>query len=29
MGPWSVHARNQIARILEGDKLKMVFRRAE
>jgi tetratricopeptide (TPR) repeat protein len=27
MGPWSVHARNQIARILEGDKLKMVFRR--
>ena len=29
MGPWSVHARNQIARILEGDKLKMVFRRAK
>jgi tetratricopeptide (TPR) repeat protein len=27
MGPWSVHARNQIARILEGDKLKMVFSR--
>ena len=27
MGPWSVHARNQIARILEGDTLKMVFRR--
>ena len=27
MGPWSVHARNQIARILEADKLKMVFRR--
>jgi hypothetical protein len=27
LGPWSVHARNQIARILEGDKLKMVFRR--
>ncbi len=26
-GPWSVHARNQIARILEGDKLKMVFSR--
>ena len=26
-GPWSVHARNQIARILEGDKLKMVYRR--
>jgi len=28
-GPWSVHARNQIARILEGDKLKMVYRRAK
>jgi tetratricopeptide (TPR) repeat protein len=27
LGPWSVHARNQIARILEADKLKMVFRR--
>ncbi|HZD32276.1 MAG TPA: tetratricopeptide repeat protein [Candidatus Angelobacter sp.] len=27
VGPWSVHARNRIARILEGDKLKMVFRR--
>jgi hypothetical protein len=27
MGPWAVHARNQISRILEGDKLKMVFRR--
>jgi hypothetical protein len=27
LGPWSVHARNQIARILEGDKLKMVYRR--
>lgn len=26
IGPWSVHARNQIARILEGDKLKLVFR---
>ena len=26
-GPWSVHARNQIARILEADKLKMVYRR--
>jgi tetratricopeptide (TPR) repeat protein len=25
-GPWSVHARNQIARILEGDKLKIVHR---
>jgi tetratricopeptide (TPR) repeat protein len=29
LGPWSVHARNQIARILEGDKLKMVFRRQQ
>jgi predicted O-linked N-acetylglucosamine transferase (SPINDLY family) len=27
VGPWSVHARNRIARILEGDTLKMVFRR--
>jgi len=27
IGPWSVHARNRIARILEADKLKMVFRR--
>jgi tetratricopeptide (TPR) repeat protein len=27
IGPWSVHANNRIARILEGDKLKMVFRR--
>ena len=27
IGPWSVHARNQIARILEGDKLKMVYKR--
>jgi len=26
-GPWSAHARNRIARILEGDRLKMVFRR--
>jgi tetratricopeptide (TPR) repeat protein len=26
-GPWSVHARNQIARILEADKLKLVFKR--
>jgi len=26
-GPWAVHARNQIARILEADKLKIVFRR--
>jgi tetratricopeptide (TPR) repeat protein len=27
IGPWSVHARNRIARILEGDKLQMVYRR--
>lgn len=27
LGPWSVHARNQIARILEGDRLKMVYKR--
>jgi tetratricopeptide (TPR) repeat protein len=26
-GPWAVHARNQIARILEGDKLKIVYKR--
>ncbi len=26
-GPWSVHARTQIARILEGDNLKVVYRR--
>lgn len=26
-GPWAVHARNQIARILEMDKLKVVYRR--
>ncbi|MGC2110660.1 MAG: tetratricopeptide repeat protein [Candidatus Korobacteraceae bacterium] len=26
-GPWSVHARNQIARILEADRLKVVFQR--
>lgn len=26
-GPWSIHARKQIARILEGDKLKLVYRR--
>ena len=26
-GPWSVHANNQIARILEADKLKIVFKR--
>ena len=29
IGPWSVHARNRIARILEGDTLKMVFRREQ
>ena len=27
-GPWAVHARNQVARILEGDKLKIVFRQS-
>ena len=27
IGPWSVHARNQISRILEGDRLKLVFSR--
>ena len=26
-GPWAVHARNQIARILENDKLKIVYKR--
>jgi tetratricopeptide (TPR) repeat protein len=26
-GPWSVHARKQIARILEGEKLKLVYKR--
>jgi len=26
-GPWAVHARNQVARILEADKLKIVFKR--
>ena len=26
-GPWSTHARNQVRRILEGDDLKVVFRR--
>ena len=26
-GPWSIHARKQIARILESEKLKLVFRR--
>ena len=28
-GPWAVHARNQVARILEGDKLKIVFKRVK
>ncbi len=27
-GPWAVHARNQVARILEADKLKIVFKKA-
>ena len=27
-GPWAVHARNQVARILDRDKLKIVFRRS-
>jgi len=27
LGPWAVHARNQIARILENDSLKMVYKR--
>jgi len=27
-GPWSLHARKQIARILEGEKLKLVYKRA-
>jgi tetratricopeptide (TPR) repeat protein len=26
-GPWAVHARNQVTRILEGDKLKIVYKR--
>ncbi len=26
-GPWSIHARKQIARILEADKLKLVYKR--
>jgi tetratricopeptide (TPR) repeat protein len=26
-GPWAVHARNQVARILDRDKLKIVFKR--
>lgn len=28
VGPWSVHARSQIQKILEGDKLRLVFRRS-
>lgn len=28
-GPWAVHARNQIARILDRDKLKIVFKREQ
>lgn len=28
LGPWAVHARNQIQRILEGDKLRIVFRKS-
>lgn len=27
VGPWAVHARNRITRILENDKLKMVYRK--
>jgi tetratricopeptide (TPR) repeat protein len=27
-GPWAVHARNQVARILEADKLKIVYKRS-
>jgi hypothetical protein len=27
MGPWSVHARNQIQRILQADALKLVHTR--
>jgi hypothetical protein len=26
-GPWSIHAKNQIRRILDGEKLRVVFRR--
>ncbi len=29
MGPWSAHARNQVRRILNGDKLKVVYRREQ
>jgi len=28
LGPWAVHARNQIQRILEGDKLRIVYRKS-
>jgi tetratricopeptide (TPR) repeat protein len=28
-GPWSVHARNQITRILDADKLKLVYQRGK
>jgi tetratricopeptide (TPR) repeat protein len=28
-GPWSVHARNQISRILAADKLKVVYKRSK
>ena len=28
-GPWAVHARNQVARILDRDKLKIVFKREQ
>ena len=28
-GPWAVHARNQVARILEADKLKIVYSRGK
>lgn len=28
-GPWAVHARNQIARILEADQLKIVYKRGQ
>ncbi|PYX78066.1 MAG: hypothetical protein DMG66_06225, partial [Acidobacteria bacterium] len=27
VGPWAVHARNQIQKILESDKLRVVYRR--
>ena len=28
-GPWAVHARNQVARILEADKLKIVYKQVK